>query len=41
MKYYFVVNPAAGKGNRFEMLIDSIRRVCDNYTLNGQEIDYY
>ncbi|NLK39039.1 MAG: diacylglycerol kinase family lipid kinase [Clostridiales bacterium] len=40
MKYYFVVNPAAGKGNRFEMLIDSIRRVCDNYTLNGQEIDY-
>lgn len=40
MKHIFVVNPAAGKGNRVETLIDKIRGVCDNFTVDGQEIDY-
>lgn len=40
MKHIFIVNPAAGKGGRFELLIDSIRKVCDSILLDGQRVDY-
>ncbi len=29
MKYFFVMNPAAGKGTKFHTLIDDIHKVCD------------
>ena len=29
MKHFFIMNPAAGKGNRFHDLIDNIHKVCD------------
>ena len=35
MKHYFLMNPAAGKGKRFQALIDEIHDVC-----NRRKVDY-
>ena len=35
MRYFFIVNPSAGKGNKAEKLMQDIRSVCD-----AREVDY-